>query len=282
MVLVFYSQLRYKYACKNCEGVDDDGPTVSIARMPEQIIPKSIATPGLLAHILTAKFADALPFYRQEKQFARIGVELGRTTMCNWAMKTAQACEIVITMMQDAVLESPIINIDETTVQVLKEPKKSKSYMWVFKGGPPGKPVILFQYHPTRTGDVAAAFLKGYKGIIQTDGYGGYNFLDDKKDILHVGCWVHARRKFNEVTKALGNKKESSGNAGTALKYIGKLYKIEKEARQEELTSDQLYIRRQSESIPILDEFKKWLDARVAQVPPRSLLGKAVNYTLNE
>ncbi len=274
--------IRYKYACKNCEGVEDDGPTVTIARMPEQIIPKSITTPGLLAHVLTAKFADALPFYRQEKQFSRIGVELGRSTMCNWAMKAAQACEIVITMMQDAVLKSPVINIDETTVQVLKEPKKSKSYMWVFKGEPPDKPVILFQYHPTRSGDVAAAFLKGYKGIVQTDGYGGYNFLDDKKDILHVGCWVHARRKFKEVTKAVGNKKSPSGNAGSALKYIGKLYKIEKEARMEELSFDQLYSQRQSYAVPILDEFKKWLDARVAQVPPKSLLGKAVNYTLNE
>lgn len=274
--------IRYKYACKNCEGVDDDGPTVSIARMPEQIIPKSIATPGLLAHIFTAKFADALPFYRQEKQFTRIGVELGRSTMCNWAMKTAQACEIIITMMQDAVLESPVINIDETTVQVLKESEKSKSYMWVFKGGPPDKPVILFQYHPTRSGDVAAAFLKKYKGVVQTDGYGGYNFLDDKKDILHVGCWVHARRKFKEVTKAVGNKKNPSGNAGTALKYISRLYKIEKEARIKKLSPDQLYAQRQSESVPTLNEFKKWLDARVAQVPPKSLLGKAINYTLNE
>jgi len=154
--------------------------------------------------------------------------------------------------------------------------------MWVFKGGPPGKPVILFQYHASRSGDVAAAFLKDYKGIVQTDGYGGYNFLDDKKDILHVGCWVHARRKFKEVTKAVGNKKNPSGNAGTALKYIGKLYKIEKEARLEELSPDRLYARRQSEAIPILDEFKKWLDARTNQVPPKSLLGKAINYTLNE
>ena len=87
-----------------------------------------------------------------------------------------------------------MINIDETTVQVLKGPRKSKSYMWVFKGGPSDKPIVLFQYHPTRSGDVAAAFLKGYKGIVQTDGYGGYNFLAGQEDILHVGCWVHARR----------------------------------------------------------------------------------------
>jgi transposase len=102
--------IRYKYACKDCEGVADDGPTASIARMPDQIIPKSIATPSLPAHILTAKFADALPFYRQEKQFVRIGVDLFRSTMCNWAMKVSDACEIVINMMHDAILKSPVIN----------------------------------------------------------------------------------------------------------------------------------------------------------------------------
>ena len=100
--------IRYKYACKNCEGTEDDGPTVSIARMPEQIIPKSIATPGLLAHILTAKFADALPFYRQEKQFARIGVELARSTMCKWSMKVADACDILMDMMKKDILIGPL------------------------------------------------------------------------------------------------------------------------------------------------------------------------------
>ncbi len=274
--------IRYKYACKNCEGVEDDGPTITIARLPEQIIPKSIATPGLLSHILTAKFADALPFYRQEKQFTRMGIELPRSTMCNWAMKVADACEILMGIMEDDILKSPMINIDETTIQVLQGPRKSKSYMWIFKGGPPDNPIILFQYHPTRAGDVASGFLKDYKGIVQTDGYAGYNFLNTRKDIIHVGCWVHARRKFNEVTKAAGNKKNLFGNAGTALNYIRKLYKIEKDARQNELSVAQLYEQRQLRSVPILEEFKKWLDARVEKVPPKSLLGKAINYTLNE
>lgn len=274
--------IRYKYACKNCEGVEDDGPTVSIARMPDQIIPKSIATPGLLAHILTAKFADALPFYRQEKQFARIGIELARSTMCNWGMKVAGACDILINMMNEAVLSGPVIGIDETTLQVLKGPRKSKSYMWVFKGGPPGKSVILFQYHPTRSGDVAASFLKDYKGIVQTDGYKGYDFLDTNKHVVHVGCWVHARRKFKEVSKAAGNQKNPSGNAGTALKYISQLYKIEKEAVGNGLSEAQLYEARQAKAVPILNEFKKWLEAIVDKVPPKSLLGKAVNYSLGQ
>jgi transposase len=274
--------IRYKYACKNCEGVEDNGPTVSIARMPDQIIPKSIATPGLLAHILTAKFADALPFYRQEKQFARIGIELGRSTMCNWAMKVADACGILIDMMKQDILSGPLIGIDETTLQVLKGPRKSKSYMWIFRGGPPDNPIILFEYHPTRSGDVASEFLNGYKGIVQTDGYAGYNFLDTRQDILHMGCWVHARRKFKEVTKAAGNKTESTGNASSALKYISKLYKIEKEAQEENLSPEQLYEQRQALSVPILEEFKRWLDARVEKVPPKILLGKAIHYTLSQ
>ena len=274
--------IRYKYACKNCEGVDDDGPTVSIARMPDQIIPKSIATPGLLAHILTAKFADALPFYRQEKQFVRIGIELCRSTMCNWGMKVATACELIISMMTDDILTNAMIGIDETPLQVLKGPRKSKSYMWVFRGGPPDRPIILFQYHPTRSGNVASLFLKNYRGVVQTDGYVGYDFLDAQNGILHVGCWVHARRKFKDVTKAVGNKNGTSGNAGTALKYISKLYKIENEARKKGLSAEQLYEQRQSLAVPILNEFKKWLDARVERVPPKSLLGKAINYTLGQ
>lgn len=274
--------IRYKYACKNCEGTADEGPTVSIARMPEQIIPKSIATPGLLAHILTAKFADALPFYRQEKQFARIGIELGRSTMCNWGMKVADACDILLKMMTKDVLSGPLIGVDETTLQVIKTSRKSKSYMWIFKGGPPGKPIILFKYHPSRSGDLAASFLKNYKGIVQTDGYVGYDFLDCQEDITHVGCWSHSRRKFKDVTKALGNTAVPSGSAVTALKFISRLYRIEREALEKELSAEQLYEERQARAVPVLEEFKKWLDSRVEKVPPKSLLGKAINYTLGQ
>jgi transposase len=117
--------IRLKYACKNCEGVESDGPTVTIARMPEQLIPKSIGTPGLIAFVIAAKFVDALPFYRQEKQFLRIGVKLSRATMCNWAQKIAESCEILLRMLKEEILSGPLINIDETPVQVLKEPGKT-------------------------------------------------------------------------------------------------------------------------------------------------------------
>ena len=199
--------IRPKYACRQCEGVEDEGPTVRIAPAPPQIIPKSIVTPSLLAHVLTGKFVDAVPFYRQERQFERLGIEISRTSMCNWAMKAAAACLPLLNLLQDEVLAGYLINIDETTVQVLAEPGRDpteKSYMWIFRRGDPEKPALIYQYHPRRSGDVAAVFLRGYKGYVQTDGYSGYDFLDSEQDIEHIGCWAHARRKFNDVVKAQG------------------------------------------------------------------------------
>lgn len=279
--------IRYKYVCRNCEGVEDPGPTVSIARMPDQIIPKSIATPALIAHVLTSKFVDALPFYRQEKQFKRLGVDIPRATMCGWAMKVSDACRIFLDMFQDEIRSGPLINIDETTLQVLKEPGRKfdqKSYMWVFRGtSSDGRVTLLYQYHPTRSGDVVLSFLNGYQGVVQTDGYSGYAFLDKKTGIAHVGCLAHVRRKFVDVTKAAGKiKTKGPGGADAALKYIRKLYKIEREARERNLTADELFKERQSKSVPILKEFKVWLDAMVEKTPPQGLLGKAVAYSLNQ
>ncbi len=256
--------------------------------MPEQIIPKCIGTPGLIAFVLVAKFVDALPFYRQEKQFLRIGVEISRATMCNWAQKIAESFEILLMVLKKLILAGDLINIDETPVQVLKEPDRSsqtKSYMWIFRGGPPESPGIIFEYHPTRAGDVAAQFLKGYQGVVQVDGYSGYDFLDKNKDILHMGCWVHARRNFMDVVKAAGKPKDGKTNSGTAdqaLKYIKELYKIEKEAKQKGLINDDLLKERQEKAKPILDEFKRWIDSKVEEVPPKSLLGKAIGYVINQ
>jgi len=276
--------VRLKYACRACEGADSEGPAVKIAPVPEQIIPKSIATPGLLAHIFTAKFVDAVPFYRQEKQFKRLGVELNRTSMSFWAMKVDQQCGPIMDMLHTELLSGPLINMDETTVQVLGEQDRAnhtKSYMWVVRGGPPGEQVLMYQYHPTRSGEVAKAYLKGYKGYVQTDGYAGYNFLDEQTGVVHVGCWAHARRMFMEVIKAQG-KNRKAGSADVALDYIRKLYAIEKEARAQELGPEDLYQLRQEKSKPVLNEFKAWLDKKELQTPSKGLLGTAVAYTLGQ
>lgn len=253
--------IRPKYACKQCEGLETEGPTVAIAPMPEQVLPKCIGTAGLIAYVLVGKFVDALPFYRQEKQFFRIGVEISRATMCNWARKVAESCEILLMMLQKEILSGPLIQIDETTCQVLNEPHRSnytKSHMWVFRGGTSEHPGILFEYHPSRAGDVAATFLNGYQGVVQTDGYSGYSFLDGKQGVQHMGCWAHARRKFMDVIKAAGKSKarKKTGHAGKALSYIKKLYKIEQGAKDKGLNGEALLQLRQEESKPILDEFK--------------------------
>lgn len=281
--------IRLKYACKACEGVDDDGPTVSIARMPDQIIPKCIGTPGLIAFVLVAKFVDALPFYRQEKQFLRIGVQISRATMCNWARKVGESFDILLEMLKKEILSGPLINIDETPVQVLNEPNRSNqtiSYMWIFKGGTPENPVILFEYHPSRSGDIPAAFLDGYEGVVQTDGYVGYSFLDAVKSIMHMACWAHVRRKFVAVLKAAGKPKDGKqpkpGLADQALEYIRKLYKIERDTREQGLTGEDLLHERQEKAGPVIAEFKEWLDEKIEQVPPKSLLGKAMHYALNQ
>jgi len=259
--------IRYKYACKNCEGVESKTGAVKIAPAPEQLIPKSIATPGLLAYVLTSKFVDHLPFYRQEGQFKRIGVDLSRATMANWSIKVAERCNPLFSLLQSEILSGPLVNIDETTVQ------------------PPDKPALIFQYHPTRSGQVPSDYLRDYEGYIQTDGYSGYNALGQKKGIIHLGCWAHARRKFKEVQNAAKNIKKSkskTGSADVALSYIRKLYAIEKWAKSLDYTPEQIYKERQEKARPILDEFKKWLEKRSLQTPPKGLLGKAISYSLNE
>ncbi|MEW5994662.1 MAG: IS66 family transposase [Candidatus Zixiibacteriota bacterium] len=279
--------IRPKYACRRCEGVEDDGPTVAIAPPPAQIIPKSIVSAGLLAHVLVTKFADAVPFYRQEGQFSRLGVEINRTSMCNWAMQAAETCQPLLELLHKEILSGPLINVDETTVQVLSEPGRSptqKSYMWLFRGGDPERPALEFQYHPTREGEVAATYLNDYKGYVQTDGYVGYDFIDRRDDIIHVGCWAHARRKFVELIKSAGKNRSQKkiGVAEKAVEQIRQLYAIEKDARNRELGAAEIYQLRQEKSRPLVAAFHGWLLEHSAKAPPKSLLGKAISYALGQ
>jgi transposase len=281
--------IRPKYACKSCEGVEDDGPTVRIAPPAEQLIPKSIATEGLLAHIAVSKFADALPLYRQQKIFGRLNVDISRSTLANWMIQAAERCEPLIELLEKEIRGGPVINIDESPLQVLNEPGRrntTKSYMWIFRAGGLDRPVVLFRYHPTRSGEIALKIVDGYQGYIQSDGYAGYDHLSGKPGIVLLGCMVHARRKFMAVIKVRkkerGKKAATKGLADEALDYIKELYQIEKYARQNELTFEQIRRLRQEKSKPILDRFKTWLDTYQPQVPPKSLLGKAIQYTLNQ
>ena len=276
--------IRPKYACRACEGVEDDGPTVRIAAMPAQIIPQGIVTPGLLAYILTGKFVDGLPFYRQQKMFDRLSVDISRAVMSGWTLRAAEACGPLIELLHNQIRSGPLINMDETPVQVLNESGRkntSKSYMWVARGGPPGQPVVLFYYGPGRGGDVAREIVGDFKGYLQTDGYAGYNNPGQQDGIVHVGCLAHVRRKFMEVLKG-GAKKQKNGTASTVVNLIGKLYHIEKQAHEQELDTDQIKNLRQERSKPIMDKIKDILVARSETTPPKSLLGKAITYALGQ
>jgi len=279
--------IRYKYACKSCEGVEDEGQTVKIAPLPVQLIPKSHATAGLLAHIGVSKFADGLPLYRQQKMFDRLGIELGRATMSKWMVRAARCCSGLIDLLREQIRSGPLIGVDESPLQVLKEAGRkntSKSYMWVFRGGSPDRPVLLYDYQRSRSGKTALEFLTDYKGYIQTDDFSGYDHLDQNPGIVHLGCWAHARRKFVKVATVRKKHRSKRVNpkslADQALDYIGKLYRVEKDARRREFNADQIYRLRQQEAKPLLDEFKNWLEATKPLTPPKGLLGQAVSYTL--
>jgi len=267
--------IRKQYAC-SC------GQCIKTAALPPQPIPKSLASPGLLAHVAVSKYQDALPLYRQETILQRIGVELPRATLANWMIQAGNLIQPLINLLQDRLLAYDIIQMDETTVQVLKEDGKaaqSKSYLWLQRGGPPDQAVVLYNYDPGRGAAVPKRLLEGFKGYLQTDGYDGYNAVVAVNGLTHVGCMAHARRKFSEALKAQGKKKQR-GKAHRGLALIQKLYRVEKQARK--LTHEERYRHRLQHARPILDEMRAWLDHALPQLPPASTTGKALNYLHNE
>jgi transposase len=267
--------IRKKYAC-SC------GHCIKTAPLPAQPIPKSMASPGLLAHIAVSKYQDALPLYRQETILQRIGVELPRATLANWMIQAGRLIQPVINLLRDRLLAYDILQMDETTVQVLNEQGKtaqSKSYLWLQRGGPPDRPVVLYDYDPGRGAKVPTRLLAGFTGTLQTDGYDGYNAVVATNGLIHVGCMAHARRKFSEAVKAQGKMKKK-GKAHQGLVLIQRLYRVEKQARR--LTSDERHVLRQQQARPILDELRRWLDDSLPQVPPTSATGKAMHYLRRE
>lgn len=267
--------IRKTYAC-------DCGHCIKTAPLPAQPIPKSLASPGLLAHITVAKYQDALPLYRQEQILQRIGVDIPRATLANWMIQAGTLIQPLINLLRDRLLAYDIVQMDETTVQVLNEPDKtaqSKSYLWVQRGGPPEQPILLYDYDPGRGAGVPKRLLDGFQGTLQTDGYDGYNAVVACGNLTHIGCFAHARRKFDEAIKAQGKHKRR-GLAHRGLALIQKLYGVEKVVRHAAPT--ERYTYRLTHAQPILDELRAWLDEALPQVPPQSATGKALNYLHNE
>ena len=266
--------VRFKYACNRC----DEG--VSIAPMPRLFLPKSMATPSLVAYTIINKYQDHLPLYRQEKIWHRMGVEMGRNTICGWIMAAAEACMPMRGVLMNTIRASGYVQADETPVQVMDEPNRkntSLSYMWLYRSAKPDKKVILFDYRETRQAIWPKEMLDDYKGHLQTDGYKGYDWVDDAPDIIHLGCMAHARRPFVELVKLA----KTTGKSHQAVAYFQKLYAIEKISRDGKYTPAQRFELRLAKGMPILDEMKKWLDESRQYAVPQSKLSDALNYMHN-
>jgi transposase len=263
----------------------DAEPTIKVAARPVHPLGKCLASVQLLAWILVAKYADALPLYRLEGILKRYGGRVSRTTLANWIIRLATLFQPLINLMREHQLSADYLQADETRLQVLKEKGKtatSDKWMWIIRGGPPDQPVVLFEYDSSRSEAVPVRLLEGFEGVLQTDGYAGYNKVCRENPIIHIGCWDHARRKFIDASKAAPKKKKGQpvSKADVALSKIRKLYAIER--RIEGLDLEQKTQQRQQLAQPILDDLKSWLEKNSSRVPKDSLTYKAIQYTLNQ
>jgi transposase len=275
--------VRHQYACPCCE---ERG--VQTAEKPASLLPKSNAGPGLLAYTLVSKFQDSVPLHRQSNILARHGIDIPRNTLARWHIQASDKVGSLLERFETALKTAQVILMDETRLQVNKEPGKdpdSQSYMWVRRGlSPPDEQgrrpdVTLYHYSPSRSGAIAAQLLRGYQGALVTDGYAGYNKTAELYGLQHGHCWAHARRKFIEAEKALPKGKKSPAITAI-LAEISKLYGIEK--RVQALSPEQKQTARQQEARPILDKLYQNLEKKQRSVTPKSKLGKAINYALNQ
>ncbi|MCW7551678.1 IS66 family transposase [Endozoicomonas gorgoniicola] len=273
---------RLKYRCE-CES------GVKTAPMPKLPIPKSIATPGLLAWIITSKYCDALPLYRQEFILKRMGVEIRRASMAEWMIRVSVLLQPLYDTLQKMLVKQPCIQADETPLQVLNEPDRTpqnKSYMWLYRTtGQLGSPVVLYNYQSGRDHGRPQAFLSGFSGYLQCDGLPAYKTLSSKQpEIKLVGCLAHARRKFKEALDAIPKKKGGPqtkiSKPAQVLNMIQTLYAIERRIKDKSV--EERFQIRQSESRPVMDKLKKWLDRQQPKIAPKNKLGKAITYAQNQ
>jgi len=263
--------IRKKYGCRDCE------TGITMAPAPKDFIPKSLAAPGILAHVILSKYEDHMPLYRQEKIWQRIGIDIARSTLCNWVLLASAGVQVLVDLLREELLKLNYARADETPVQVMEENKVSTSkraYMWVFASGSKDKAIFVYKFAMTRAGSVAEEFFEGFAGFLQTDGFTGYNKLCAKEDMTRVGCMTHARRKFAAIVKTT----KKTGAAHYAVAVIGKLYRIEDEIKTQNLDFNGIRNYRQQYAKPILVEFRTWLVQKQKQAPPQSTLGKAIYY----
>lgn len=269
--------VRENYVCESCEKETREA-TIMKAPVPAPVIKKSLASPSSVAYAMYQKYVNAMPLYRQEKDWANQGIVLSRATLANWIIRAATDwLEPLWERMKSHLLKEVVIHADETPIQVLKEEGKkpsSDSRMWVYCSGNTGNPpVILFEYQPTRSGEHARRFLTGFRGYLQTDGYSGY---DKVQNVTRCGCWAHLRRKYQEALTKSGDIQGSAAAVG--FDYCNQLFAIEKDLT--ELTPEERKLKRQARSKPVLEAYLSWLET----VNPLqgSKLAEAITYSINQ
>lgn len=265
------------YRCSKCGDIKR-------APGPAALFEGSLATPSLLAGIMTAKYINAMPFYRLETAFANNGALIRRQTMARWMIMAAERYfSLLFERMKEELLSEEIIHADETTVMVSKDERKagSKSYMWVYTTEKSTHPVVIFEYQKTRAASHPKEFLAGYQGYLCCDGYEAYHTLG--RNITICGCWVHARRHYSNAVKALQDNTERTDELNVsreALRRIGELFDMDKAYRS--LSTDERLEKRQKELRVKADEYFEWVRSKVGTVPPKSETGKGLTYCMNQ
>lgn len=269
--------IRKKYACRGCE------QCVKTAALPPQILPRTNASPGLLAHLVTAKYVDALPLYRQEVIFARHGVNLPRATQAAWVIALTHVVQPLLNLLDERLRASGYIRMDETPLQVLNSHKSASSehWMWVRVAGDSGQRIVLFDYDAGRGASAAERLLQGASGYLQTDGYGAYDSVAARLSLSHAGCMAHCRRKFIEAVKALpGPQQKTPTAAHEAVHRIDALYAIEREARL--LSAAERKTLREQRSRPLLESLLSWATRMHTETLGSGKLGQAFDYLLRQ
>ncbi len=271
--------IRLKYSCRQCEK-DSIKTPIKIAPPPASPIPKSIATASLLAQIIINKYQYALPLYREETLFKNHNIELSRKTMADWVIKCANLVKPVLDRLKYHQLMHEVIHADETPLKVI-EIDKQKCYMWVYctgtdspQLGGDSKNIVLYDFQSSRGAVCPQKYLGDYRGYLQVDGYSAYESTHAEL----VGCMAHARRKFIEAQKA--QPKNKTGKADWAINLIQKLYALESKIKL--MSAEEKYFQRQQYGLPLLNQFKDWLDQSLLTVAPKTALGTALNYCANQ
>ncbi len=290
-----YIPARYKvlehvqtaYSCRRCEQANDHVP-MKKSLVPAALLPGSgVVSPSLLVHILNSKYVLALPLYRQEQEFQRMGVPISRQTMANWIVAAHQRWFAdLFQALRHELLSNAILHADETTMMVLREPGRKaqqKSYVWVCRtSGDARRAVVLYDYQPSRAGECASNFLSGFSGFLHTDGYEAYH-CKLPPEVTTVGCWAHMRRKFTDVLKSLPKDIRDRSPAQVGLEFCNKLFGLEEDYAKQELSFEQRQLARIERSKPVAESFFTWAKKEYDRNPvPKSMFGAALTYAVRQ